>query len=280
MKILSIPNPFGAPVYYRETVSSTMDESRLLAAGGAPHGAVIAAGFQEQGRGRVRGRHWTADRDKNLFFTLLLRYPGLSAIPAALSLRTGLALSLAVEDAAPLLAGQVLVKWPNDLMIRSGQDGIFRKAAGILIEGDGRTLFIGIGVNVAQTGFPESIRSKATSILLAQNAPLPVPDLRFPLLERILARLYRELEETGEPAPVPALPPDRSPAPSLPPWRSRLEERLYMRGRRVRFIPGAADSGEAVEGILDGVGPGGELLLTPDGAGEARSFVTGELLVY
>jgi BirA family biotin operon repressor/biotin-[acetyl-CoA-carboxylase] ligase len=269
VNLLSVSNPFGAPVYYRETVSSTMDESRHLAAGGAPQGTVIAAGFQEQGRGRVRGRPWTADRDKNLFFTLLLRYPGFSAVPAAVTLRTGLALSLAVEDAAPLLAGQVLVKWPNDIMIRSGQDGIFRKAAGILTEGDGGTLFIGIGVNVAQTEFPESIRSKATSILLAQNAPLPVPELRFILLERILARLYRELGEVrGFP-----------PAPPFPSWQSRLEERLYMRGERVRFIPGSADSDTVAEGVLTGIGPGGELRLILGDAGEVRSFVTGELLI-
>jgi hypothetical protein len=49
----------------------------------------------------------------------------------------------------------------------------------------------------------------------------------------------------------------------------------------VRFIEGAAGQGRAVTaftGILEGIGGGGELLLTVNG--ERRSFVTGELDVY
>ncbi|MDR3146361.1 MAG: biotin--[acetyl-CoA-carboxylase] ligase, partial [Treponema sp.] len=66
MKTLAIANPFGAPVYHRERVSSTMDEARILAAAGEAGGTVIAADFQEAGRGRTRGRTWTADPGKNL----------------------------------------------------------------------------------------------------------------------------------------------------------------------------------------------------------------------
>ncbi|MDR3343080.1 MAG: biotin--[acetyl-CoA-carboxylase] ligase [Treponema sp.] len=269
MKELSMPNPFGAPIYYLETVSSTMEESRALALRGEPHGTVITADFQEQGRGRTTGRSWKGERGKNLFFTILLGYPDFSAIPKALTLRTGLAVSLAIEDFIADFMGRfdnIRIKWPNDIMIGS------KKTAGILTEGDGKTVYIGIGVNVAQTEFPIGLQAKATSIALAlasgdlstSGDPLPSPGDRFLLLEKILFRLFQELslpEKADE---------------SLP-WRIRVEERLYMKDRRVCFIPGGADSGALVEGRLAGIGPEGELLILRNGETEAAAYITGEL---
>ncbi|MDR2247426.1 MAG: biotin--[acetyl-CoA-carboxylase] ligase [Treponema sp.] len=256
MDFLSIVNPWNAPLYYHETLTSTMDESRARAARGAPHGTVVAADYQETGRGRA-GRPWNAERGKNLFFTVLLRYPDISSFPPALTLRTGLAVSLAIEDYAPLLSGAVLVKWPNDIMIDS------RKAAGILTETDGKAVAIGIGVNVAQAAFPGDLGAKAGSILQAVQAR-GGPDLaadRAALLERILARLHRELS-------------------SAEPWRGSLEERLYLKGKPVRFIAGGADSRRAVDGVLAGIGAGGELLMVPAGGTAPYAYVTGELQVY
>jgi BirA family biotin operon repressor/biotin-[acetyl-CoA-carboxylase] ligase len=256
---LSIPNPTGAPVYYRETLSSTMDESRRLAARGEPHGTVLCAGLQDAGRGRGN-RPWIGGAGESLLFTILLRYPSVSVFPRAVTLKAGLALSLAVEDFAPPLLGRVRIKWPNDLMINSG------KVAGILTEGDGETLYIGIGVNVAQTGFPEEFRAKATSLALALgNSMARGAECRFLLLERILPRLYQELT---------------FPEAEDKTWRWRLEDRLYKRGCLVRFFPGGADSGRLVEGILQGIGPEGELLITPQGASGPVPFITGELDVY
>jgi BirA family biotin operon repressor/biotin-[acetyl-CoA-carboxylase] ligase len=274
MKICGIANPFGAPVYYRETVSSTMDEARLLASRGKGYGTVIAAGFQEAGRGRGLNRRWDAGRGKSLLFTILLRYAGFDAVPAAITLRAGLAVSLAVEDFAPELKGRVLVKWPNDIMLletRAGADTA-SKAAGILAESaaddSGCAVYIGVGVNLAQTEFPAAVRAGATSLLLARRS-LPAGagkaaaytgEDRFRLLEKILARLYREIAGGR-----------------LPAWRGRLEERLYRRGERVRFFPGAAGAGQQVEGVLSGIGGDGELLVTADGETESRAFITGEL---
>jgi BirA family biotin operon repressor/biotin-[acetyl-CoA-carboxylase] ligase len=168
-----------------------------------------------------------------------------------------------VEDFAPALTGSVRVKWPNDLMIGS------KKAAGILIEGDGETVYAGIGVNVGQREFPDHLQQKATSIALAQQAPSPdspgAPDPRFKLLERILARLFEELED---------------PAGDREDWRDRLTARLYRINQPVRFLPGAADSGRSVKGLLKGIGPDGELLIIPDGETDPRPYITGELDLY
>ncbi|MDR1618640.1 MAG: biotin--[acetyl-CoA-carboxylase] ligase [Treponema sp.] len=294
MQRLDLANPYGAPVYRLAAVSSTMDEARSLASAAAPHGTVICADFQTGGRGRIRGRPWLGDAGDGLFFTILLRYGSFAAVPPALTLRTGLSLSLAVEAFAPPLAGMLRIKWPNDLMVQL--PGAVRKIAGILTESDGNVVFIGIGVNVAQTGFPEPIRHKAASIAqalaLRADAPAPVqssaaarrdapapprilsPESRFTLLEHILARLYRELEgDAADCGPAAGRDGDAR-------WRGPLEDRLYLKGEPVRFIPGGADSGRIVEGRFQGIGPGGELLILPPGAAVPLAFVTGELDLY
>jgi len=259
MKVLSIPNPFAAPVFHAATVSSTMDVARDLAGRGEPHGTVISADFQESGRGRNK-RPWAGERGQSLLFTILLRYAA-SSIPSALTLKTGLAVSLAVEDLAPVLSGRVLVKWPNDVMLCPGTGAAAVKIAGILTEADGKTVYIGVGVNVAQRDFPEAHRAKAASIIQAVDN---LPDgARFALLEKILARLYREIECGAAAA-----------------WRQRLTQRLYKKGRQVIFAPGAADSDCLVEGELSGLGPGGELLIIPNGEQGEQAFITGELRVY
>jgi BirA family biotin operon repressor/biotin-[acetyl-CoA-carboxylase] ligase len=265
IKTLSILNPFGAPVYYRDTVSSTMDESRGLAASGAPHGTVMCAGFQERGRGRGQNRPWNMNREESLPFTILLRYADFSAVPAAITLRTGLAVAEALEDFAPPLKDRIQVKWPNDIMIlglAAANPG--RKLAGILTEGDGRTVYIGVGVNVAQTGFSAELRNKAASLaLVLPESPEVLAASRFDLLEKILARLHRELGE----------------GPGQADWRSRLDKRLFMKDQPVSFIAGGVDSKTLVEGRLLGIGGEGEILIATDGE-QVLPFVTGELRVY
>jgi len=258
MQLLNLNNSFNAPVYHEETVSSTSDVSRNFAAEGKPHGTVITADFQEAGRGRAK-RPWTAEPGKNLLFTVLLRYGDSSAIPKALTLRTGLAVSLAIENLVPSLAGSVTVKWPNDIMISH------RKVAGILTEWDGKTAYIGVGVNVSQSDFPDEYKTKAGSII--QAFPDLGENVRFVLLEKILSRLYEEIERPRF---------DASPES----WRERLDKRLYKRGETVTFLPGVADSGSMVEGVLSGIGPEGEILIIPEGEEKERAFASGELRVY
>jgi len=254
MTRLKIRNPFDAPVYHEETVTSTMELSRALAKAGEPHGTVITADFQEAGRGRGQDRSWQMNRLENLPFTIMLRYPRIEDIPPALALRSGLAVSLAIEDFVPCLQGSVFVKWPNDIMIDS------KKAAGILCEAAGGIIHIGVGINVAQKEFPPHLREKAVSIALAANLDI-APGERFLLLERILTRLFDELS-------VPQ---------NITNWKSRLEQRLYKKGGQVVFVEGEAGSGREVRGRLAGIGEGGELLILTEGEKQPRSFVTGEL---
>jgi len=257
MITLNIKNPFNAPVYYEKTVSSTMDVSRQFAAADEKHGTVITADFQEAGRGRIFGRTWEMESEMSLPFTILLRYPRIEDIKPLLTLRAGLAVSLAVEDFAPSLKSKVMIKWPNDIMIGN------KKAAGILCEADGGNVHLGIGINMSQKEFPVHLSEKAVSVSIASGKDIAYNE-RCSLLEKILARLYNELETAANNEAL----------------ISGLEQRLYKKGEQVIFIDGAADTGKTVKGRLAGIGEGGELLVEPDGKTAVRSFITGELKVF
>jgi BirA family biotin operon repressor/biotin-[acetyl-CoA-carboxylase] ligase len=270
---MDLHNPFGGPVYYEESVTSTMDVGRVLATN-EPCGTVIMADFQERGRGR-QNRQWKTEKGRNLMFTLFLNYPDAASIPKALSLRTGLALALAVENFIPALSGSVEIKWPNDLMLRH------KKTAGILVESTivettitenrGANVFIGVGVNLLQEDFPEDLRGKAGSLLSIYKEKYPdretlesfaAKDAPLLLLEKILVFLHAELSA------------------SKSSWKAELEKRLYKRGEHVVFAEGAADSQIIIHGQLIGIGETGELLLIPDNETVPRPFINGELRIY
>jgi BirA family biotin operon repressor/biotin-[acetyl-CoA-carboxylase] ligase len=252
--IRDITNPFGAPVYYKETLDSTMNEARRLAQDGAVNGTVIAAGYQTRGRGRA-GRPWTANPGENVCFTLILHYKT-RAVPQALTLRTGLAVAQAVEAFVKLPEMTIQVKWPNDLMLNG------KKIAGILteadIKGDDTRVFIGIGVNLSQRDFPPAYASKASSLLKEGFTRAAEANAGFELIEEILSHLYQTHSA----------------------WLSLLIPRLYRLNETVSFVPGAADSGKALSGKLIGIGEAGELLFIPQGETESRAYTTGELRVY
>ncbi|MCL2209697.1 MAG: biotin--[acetyl-CoA-carboxylase] ligase [Treponema sp.] len=255
MKKIEVSNPFCSPVYHEEAVDSTMNVSRKLAAGGEGHGTVIISDFQQAGRGRIRDRKWEMQRKCGLSFTVLLRFEDAGEIPQSLTLRTGLAVSSAIEECIPALKNKIKIKWPNDIIIDD------KKAAGILCEASGGIVHVGIGINLTQKEFPAPIDGKATSLSLASGIDFNWVK-RFLLLEKILAALYSELDGVKSSD-----------------WKKRLDRRLYKKGKRVIFIDGEADSGREVKGTLKGTGEGGELLIVPDGEKKAHSFVTGELLV-
>ena len=259
MTILEMHNSYNANVYHEETVKSTMEYSRRLAEKGEKHGTVIVSDFQEQGRGRIRGRSWQTERNEGLLFTILLRYPKTEDIPAALSLRAGLAVTAAIEDFVPSLKNKMMIKWPNDIIAGS------KKIAGILCEADGGIVHIGVGINISQKAFSAPLSEKAGSISLAAGIDIK-NEKRFTLLEKILSSLYTELETPRE----------KDGSKSLS-WKARIEERLYKKNENVVFIEGQAGSEKKITGRLSGISESGELMIIPNGETRARSFVTGEL---
>jgi BirA family biotin operon repressor/biotin-[acetyl-CoA-carboxylase] ligase len=263
MVLVSVRSPFDAPVYHIGVTGSTMDVAKELADRGEPGGTVIAADYQERGRGRFAERRWLSGAGESLLFTIFFRYRDFSVIPVALTLRVGLAVSVAVDG---FIAPQkTAVKWPNDILVND------RKLAGILTEVVSNTVYIGVGVNVLQEHFSDSgdslVHAGSIAMVLKDSGQVYTPlgdETRFLLLEKILAELDNEL---------------RNEACALD-WQARLEDRLFMRGKEVDFAPGGRGTEDVVRGVVTGItDSGGLVLLTA--AGEKtfieKTFISGEI---
>jgi BirA family biotin operon repressor/biotin-[acetyl-CoA-carboxylase] ligase len=151
---LDINNPFSdAPVYYREVTGSTMEDSKKDASRGIVHGTVYSASFQENGRGRIKGRDWISKKGLNLMFTLVLRRSDLKQELNFMPLIAGVSLVSAVC----LYTGEDFhLKWPNDLLYNG------KKTAGILCEADSEYFYCGMGINCNQIDFNDFIKEHAT----------------------------------------------------------------------------------------------------------------------
>jgi len=169
-----------------ETCDSTSSELLRRAEQGAPAGTVVVADRQSAGRGR-RGRQWLSAPEASLTFSLLWRFTGPLNRLAGLSLAVGTALAKGLEG---LGAQGVVLKWPNDVLLRQGDD--YAKLAGILIELSsdrrGTQAIIGVGLNLR----PPSVELPQPAAGLDQ-AMERLPE-RHDLLAAILAALLLELE--------------------------------------------------------------------------------------
>ena len=275
MEQRAISNPFGASIYHIDETTSTMEEARRLTAAspstsaisplpsGSLHGTVIVADYQSGGRGRAAGRVWHAKSGESLLCTLILRYPTLQAMPAALPLRLGVAVALGMETLWPQLAGRTRVKWPNDVLI----DG--KKTCGILCEGEGPWLYAGMGINLLQRDFPAELSGRSISVLqaLEQSGGMYARPERYQFLNKLLEHIKGLLE-------------DSSGASEKQRWLTQLESRLFGRGEEVRFLAGSAEAPQPVTGTLEGVSPSGELLIRTRGSDRTEAYITGELDVY
>jgi BirA family transcriptional regulator, biotin operon repressor / biotin---[acetyl-CoA-carboxylase] ligase len=145
--------------YFR--IDSTNSAAMRAGADGVPEGRVFIA--EEQTAGRGRGGHaWHSEKSAGVYFTVLLRPPLAPADALLLSLMTGLALSLSVEE---LTGIKPELRWPNDLLLRG------KKFCGILCEMSAEPMqvnhaVIGIGMNVNHERFPTALRDLATSLHL------------------------------------------------------------------------------------------------------------------
>ncbi len=172
-------------VHALDTTDSTQSEAQRLAAAGAPEGTVVTARHQRAGRGR-RGHDWWDASGQGLLVSVLLRPVGPVTTAPQLSLVGGLAVADALAAVASVPAR---IRWPNDLLV----DG--RKVCGILAEassgGAGRLhhVILGIGVNLAQTAFPEALADRATSLRLVTGRA-PDADVVLAAVLEQLARHY------------------------------------------------------------------------------------------
>ncbi|ADU30164.1 biotin--[acetyl-CoA-carboxylase] ligase [Evansella cellulosilytica] len=148
-------------IIYEDTVTSTQQVAYKLLGEGAPHGTLIVANEQTSGRGRL-GREWYSPANTGIWMSLIMRPNIEMQQTPQLTLVAAVALARAIKEATNY---DVQIKWPNDLIFNG------KKIAGILTEMQSdpdrvKSVIIGIGINVNQQTFPESIANIASSLSL------------------------------------------------------------------------------------------------------------------
>jgi BirA family biotin operon repressor/biotin-[acetyl-CoA-carboxylase] ligase len=218
--------PDGWRVEVLERATSTNAVVAERARGGEPHGLVVVAEEQTQGRGRL-DRSWVSPARAGLTFSVLVR-PDLPPDRVGwVPLLGGLAVAQAVQEQTGLDA---VLKWPNDVLVGG------RKVCGLLAEAVGAgpavAVVLGIGLNVT-TRAPELPHAQATSLQLEGATTTD----RETLLKAVLRSLADVVGDRAFPA---------------------YRELCSTLGREVRVeLPG----GRAVEGVAAAVDNEGRLVV-------------------
>jgi len=160
-------------------IGSTNAALVAAAAADEPEGAVLVAEHQVAGRGRL-DRVWTSPPRAGLTVSFLLRPDVPAARRGWLPLLTGVALAEAVGEVTGVRAS---LKWPNDLLALDG-----RKLAGILAEGSGTAVVVGVGLNVSTTA--TELPDTGTSLSRVTGATVDRAPMLLAFL-RAVERRYR-----------------------------------------------------------------------------------------
>ena len=225
----------GSQVYFAEEVDSTNTWGKRLAEEGAPHGTLVVADEQTQGRGR-RGRSWQSPKGTNISMTLILRPDLEPARASMLTIVMGLSVAQGLKE---LLKLPVQIKWPNDAVLNG------HKLCGILTEMSAQIDYInyvvvGTGINVNLPEVPEELKDIATSLLIETGHRVNRAEVIGAVL-RAFARNYESFLAAGD----------------LTGLLNAYNEILANRDRQVRVL----DPKEPYEGVALGINARGELLV-------------------
>ena len=130
---------------YFDSVPSTNDTAKELAASGAPEGTLVVAASQTSGRGRM-GKSFFSPGGTGVYLSLVLRPRGEDALK--ITTLAAVTTSEAIEKVTGKVTG---IKWVNDLFL----DG--KKVCGILAEAVRDYVVLGIGIDLfePEDGFGE-----------------------------------------------------------------------------------------------------------------------------
>jgi BirA family biotin operon repressor/biotin-[acetyl-CoA-carboxylase] ligase len=240
-----------------DSLPSTNDLAKEMAARGAAEGTTIVARQQTAGRGRF-GRTWVSPAGQGLYVSVVLRPQSeprfFSGITLAAAVAVAETLAEPVSGKMPNSVAVVAdIKWPNDIML-SG-----KKACGILVETATEAnrieyAVVGLGVNLGQPEFPEELRETATSVLIETGRLITPEEFLSPLLHR-LAYWYQTVMA--------------SPGECFARW-----EQLSSYGRECEVVIVSADG--AYEGVTKGLTGTGSLIVELP-SGQRREIVSGEV---
>lgn len=201
-------------------------------------GDVCLAEYQQAGRGR-RGRQWFSPFGANLYLSMYWKLEQGPAAAVGLSLVIGIVMA---EVLHALGAGQVRVKWPNDLYLHD------RKLAGILTEltgktGDAAHIISGAGINLTMRNVQENVINQGWINLQEAGIAINRNQLAVELINALRNALII-FEQEG-----------------LKPFLSRWEKLDNFINRPVKLIIGERE----ILGISRGINEQGALMLEQNG---------------
>jgi BirA family transcriptional regulator, biotin operon repressor / biotin---[acetyl-CoA-carboxylase] ligase len=178
----------GKSIIHKETTSSTQSIAHQLAMDNAPHGTVVIADEQTAGKGRLK-REWYSAKNKGIWMSIVLRPKILPYLAPQLTLLTATVLADVLKKELTL---DPKIKWPNDIILQD------KKVSGILTEMQAEQdqiqyIIIGIGMNVNQENneIPDSIQSRATSLLMESGKVVDITRL----IQSIFVRFEKSYAE-------------------------------------------------------------------------------------
>jgi BirA family biotin operon repressor/biotin-[acetyl-CoA-carboxylase] ligase len=145
-----------------DQIDSTNSEAERRLADGEDTPFAVVANQQRIGRGR-RGKAWHSPKGGNIYLSI-----GFSPNVTMIRLQTftlwlGLKIAKFLRDFSG--SNQILVKWPNDLLIGGKKLGGMLTEASIDCEHVKSLIFgLGINVNASTLSYPQSIRSQSISL--------------------------------------------------------------------------------------------------------------------
>jgi biotin-[acetyl-CoA-carboxylase] ligase BirA-like protein len=170
-------------------ITSTNDYAKTLL---KDHQCVaVTADEQTAGRGR-HNRSWAGEHSANVYCSLGVRHRHTPQYETLIALQGlgCLGALYALRQIAPTVS--FFLKYPND--VYALEDNTPKKIAGVLVENDFvgahcTMSIIGVGINVLQQEFPDTLRTKATSLVhLHTHTPQDAP-------ARLADRLITYIEE-------------------------------------------------------------------------------------
>ena len=227
-----------------ETGSTNADLlARIVGGEHVPEGYWLVAARQTAGKGR-QGRRWL-DAPGNFMGSTVVHLSDQDPPPATLSFVAALAV---YETVLPYLPGsrELMLKWPNDVLLGGA------KFCGLLLEREGASAVIGIGINLASAPEVADRRTRAVS----EFAPSPgVETFAYRLAEKFDVELARWRQFGLDPI--------------LGRWRVAAHP---LGSCTVSGVP----SGALVSGTFDGLEPDGALRLRLED-GTARVIHAGDV---
>jgi len=189
--------------------------------------SLVIAESQTGGRGRM-GRSFYSPNGTGIYFSLLL-HPDFSA-EKSLLLTVMAAVSVA-ETVMQYTKDDVKIKWVNDIYI----DG--KKVCGILTEGSINAdkkldyAVVGIGINVIapENGFPEDIKTSATTIFPGKTEE----NIKEKIIAEVVNRIFKMYNGIDTD------------------YVKRYQEYSYLTGKEINIISGENVSPATVLGITD-----------------------------